>query len=102
MSEPATKADLEKAIAGAINELKEHVDNRTKELKEYIDERTHDAETRLLRGFVDYSSSSDVRIRKLERETQTFDSTTTERLGELERRVTALDIRVLRLENGSK
>ena len=51
MSEPITKADLERAIARAI-----------KELKEYTDERTHDAETRLLRGFVNYSSSSDVRI----------------------------------------
>ena len=55
-NEPITKADLAAAI---------------QELKEYIDERTHDAETRLLRAFVDYSASSDVRVRKLEADTHT-------------------------------
>jgi hypothetical protein len=106
---PVTKADLKAAIDAAVHEikeyvdvrtreLKEYVDARTRELKEYLDERTHDAETRLLRAFVDYSAGSDVRLRKLERETHTLDTTTTERLGELERRVTDLDVRVLTLE----
>ncbi len=42
---PVTKADLKAA---------------TQDIKEYVDERTHDAETRLLRAFVDYSARSDV------------------------------------------
>ena len=106
---PITKADLKTAIDAAVHEIKEYVDQRTHEIKEYVDqrtheikeyvdERTHDAETRLLRAFVDYSAGSDVRLRKLEREAHTLNATTTERLGELERRVTDLDVRVLRLE----
>jgi len=95
---PVTKADLKAAIDAALQEIKEYVNQRTQEIKEYLDERTHDAETRLLRAFVDYSAGSDVRLRKLERETHTLDTTTTERLGELERRVTDLDVRVLTLE----
>ncbi len=91
---PVTKADLK----AAIQEIKEYVDERTQQIKEYVDERTHDAETRLLRAFVDYSARSDVRVRKLEREAHTLNATTTERLGELERRVTDLDVRVLTLE----
>jgi hypothetical protein len=84
---PVTKADLKAAIDSAVQDI-----------KQYVDERTHDAETRLLRAFVDYSAGSDVRLRKLEREAHTLNATTTERLGELERRVTDLDIRILDLE----
>jgi hypothetical protein len=87
---PVTKADLKAAVDSAVQDI-----------KQYVDERTHDAETRLLRPFVDYSAGSDVRLRKLEREAHTLNATTTERLGELERRVTDLDIRILDLERGS-
>ena len=84
---PVTKTDLKAAIDSAVQDI-----------KQYVDERTHDAETRLLRAFVDYSTGSDVRLRKLEREAHTLNATTTERLGEPECRVTDLDIRILDLE----
>ena len=103
-----TKADLRAAtqeikeyVDGRTQEIKEYVDQQTQEIKEYVDERTHDAETRLLRGFADYSAGSDVRLRKMERESHTLNATTTERLGELERRMTELDVRVMHLEAGN-
>ena len=89
--QPVTRADL----AGAVQELRADLAGAVQQLKEYIDERTHDAETRLLRAFVDYGASSDMRMRKLE----AGDANATQRLGELERRVTDLDIRVLKLES---
>jgi hypothetical protein len=67
-------------------------------LKEYIDERTHDAETRLLRSFSDYNVSADTRFRKLEADASNTDVNATKRLGELERRLTEMDIRLLKLE----
>jgi hypothetical protein len=46
-----TKADLE----SALHALEQRLEKRFGQLQEYIDERTHDAETRLLRAFGDYS-----------------------------------------------
>jgi DNA-directed RNA polymerase specialized sigma subunit len=77
---------------------KQWLERQLKKLKEYIDDRTHDAETRLLRAFSDYNIASDVRMRKLEADTSNIDASTTKRLGELERRVTEMDIRIIRLE----
>jgi len=85
--EPVTKGDLTAAI---------------QELKEYIDERTHDAETRLLRAFADYQTASNIRLRKLESEGRVLNRTTSDRLSELERRVSEIDIRVLNLESKSE
>jgi hypothetical protein len=86
------------------DEDKQWLDDRFKSfeqhMKQYIGERTHDAETRLLRAFADYNVASDVRMRRLEADTSNIDASTTKRLGELERRVTELDIRLIRLEGG--
>lgn len=81
--QPASKADL----AGAV-----------KELREYIDERTRDLQTELLRAFVDYNSSAGIRFQKLEADTTNIDSSTTKRLGELERQMTDFRLRLIALE----
>jgi uncharacterized protein YceH (UPF0502 family) len=82
-NEPASKSDLQAAVL---------------ELKEYIDERTHDAETRLLRAFSDYNNSASVRFRKIEADTSNIDTSTTLRLGELERQMAELKVRLITLE----
>ena len=84
---PATKSDLQTAIQTAV-----------KELKEYIDERTHDAETRLLRAFHDYKNSAGIRFRKMEADVSNIDASTSQRLGELERQMTEIKIRLIALE----
>jgi hypothetical protein len=88
---------LEKTISERLDKT---LSTQLEKLKEYIDERTHDAETRLLCAFADYNVSADTRFRKLEADTSNIDTSATKRLGELERRLTELDIRVLKLEGG--
>lgn len=67
-------------------------------MKEYMDERTHDAETRLLRAFSDYNTSSNVRFRKLEADASNLNTSSTLRLGELERQMAELQAKVILLE----
>ncbi len=67
-------------------------------LEERIDERTHDIETRLLRAFADYNNSLSIRFRKLEADHSNLDTSSTLRLGELERVVTELQAKVILLE----
>lgn len=81
--QPASKSDLQAAV---------------QQLKEYIDERTHDAETRLLRAFSDYNNSASIRFRKIEADTSNIDTSTTLRIGELERQLAELKIRLIALE----
>ena len=94
-----TKADL----SAAIRELKEYVDGLIRasdtSIREYIDERTHDAETRLLRGFADYNAAVNVRFRKLEADTSNIDTSTTQRLGEIERQLAEFQARIIVLES---
>lgn len=82
-NQAVTKADLSNAV---------------KELREYIDERTRDLQTELLRAFADYTHSTGIRFAKLEADTSNIDSSTTKRLGELERQMNDLRIRLIALE----
>lgn len=97
-----TKADLAEVRdvllqrIGELSTLLAQVDNN---LREYIDQRTYDAETRLLRGFADYNAAADIRMRKLEADMSNVDTSATQRLAELERRLTDLEIRVMRQES---
>lgn len=74
------------------------VDSLKAGLVEHIDERTHDAETRLLRAFADYNTAADTRFRKLEADASNLNTSSTIRLGELERQVTELQAKVIRIE----
>jgi hypothetical protein len=82
-NQPASKADLINAV---------------KELREYIDERTRDLQTELLRAFADYNGSAGIRFAKLEADSTNIDSSTTKRLGELERQITDFRLRLIALE----
>ncbi len=84
---PVTKAELQITLQSAIREL-----------KEYIDERTRDLQTELLRAFSDYNGSANIRFRKLEADTSNIDTSTTQRLGELERQVADFKLRLIALE----
>jgi hypothetical protein len=93
---------LKEYIDERLNGLKENIDERLNGLKEYIDERTHDAETRLLRGFADYNAIANVRFRKLEADASNLDTSSTLRLGELERQVADLHAKVISLEGRAR
>ncbi|MDQ2843934.1 MAG: hypothetical protein M3Y72_23430 [Acidobacteriota bacterium] len=84
---------------GALEGKVEELQGQLQGLRDYIDERTHDAETRLLRAFADYNENAAVRFRKLEADTSNINTSTTVRLGELEKQVTELHIRIMRLES---
>jgi len=93
------------SLNGRVDTLKEDVgslngrfDTLKAALEEHIDERTHDIETRLLRAFSDYNTSSGIRFRKLEADHSNLDTSSTMRLGELERVVTELQAKVILLE----
>ncbi len=83
-----SKDDLTTALQTAVQEI-----------KEYVDKRTYDAETRLLTAFADYNGASNIRFRKIEADVNNTDASSTQRLGELERRVADLEIRLLRQED---
>ena len=89
-------------IAGQLGTLKtnflERLDSLKTELLEHIDERTHDVETRLLRAFADYNTNADTRFRKLEADASNLNTSSTIRLGELERQVTELQAKLILIE----
>jgi phosphopantetheine adenylyltransferase len=63
--QPLTRAEFLEAMSQLREQLRNDIDERFQSLKEYVDERTHDAETRLLRGFADFSTSYEIRMRKM-------------------------------------
>lgn len=110
--QPLTKADL----IEAIGQLRKHFDERLESfderlqsfdqrlqslderlgaLKEYIDERTHDAETRLLRGFADFASTYEVRMRKMSADVGNLNTATDSRLTIVEERLAAVERKLL-------
>jgi hypothetical protein len=78
--------------------LIEHIDSLKTSLIEHIDERTHDVETRLLRAFADYNTAADTRFRKLEADASNLNTSSTIRLGELERQMSELQAKVILIE----
>jgi hypothetical protein len=78
--DPATRQDLFEAV---------------KQIKEYVDERVHDAETRLLRAFSDYQAAHEVRFRKMKVDVGNIDTSTDQRLVQLEERVLEMDKRLI-------
>jgi hypothetical protein len=86
--EAVTKADLAKAL-----------EEQTATLMAKIAELIYDSETRLLRGFADYQSNTNIRFRKLESDVSNIDTSSTLRLGKLEEKITDLEIRILKLED---
>ncbi len=99
---PVTKADLAAALTQAVTQIREYVDERTgsleTHLREYIDERSRDLQTELLRAFLDYNNSANIRFRKLEADVSNIDTSATQRLGELERQMADLKVRLINLE----
>jgi len=51
---PVTKADLQAALASAVDEI-----------KSYVREQVFDAETKLLRAYSDHNTATTIRFRKL-------------------------------------
>lgn len=89
---------LESKLTQSFTQMREYLDGRLDQMKEYIDERTHDAETRLLRGFADYNTSSSIRFQKLEADASNLNTSSTQRLGELERQLASLHAKVILIE----
>jgi hypothetical protein len=102
MDEPVTKAELKTALDALETRITARLDQMVATLREYIDERTHDAETRLLRGFSDYNTASNIRMRKLEADVSNVNESSTKRLGAVEEKLTDIEIRLMRLESGAE
>jgi hypothetical protein len=92
--QPLTKAEF----LEAMTQLRDYVDERFQTLKEYVDERTHDAETRLLRGFANYASTYELRMKKLSADVSNINTATDTRLAIIEERLAEVERKVL--ENG--
>ncbi len=88
---PLTKADLNNALSVALSAA---VD----EIKSYVREQVFDAETKLLRAFADYNTSTTIRFRKLEADVSNTDAAGTQRLSLVETKLTDLEIRMIKLE----
>ncbi len=86
-NQAVTKTDLDQPIAAAVQKL-----------TEYIDERTRSVQTELLRAFADYTHSTGLRFSKLETDIININSSTTKRLGELERQLIDLRLRLIAVE----
>jgi chromosome segregation ATPase len=93
----AVKADVT-AVKGDFSSLRQELLQGFDKMREYIDERTRDMQTELLRGFADYSQAANIRFLKLEADTSNINTSTSQRLGELEKQMTELRARVMSLE----
>ncbi|MGH9584136.1 MAG: hypothetical protein ACRD4O_14505 [Bryobacteraceae bacterium] len=92
---PVTRGELKTELATALGASEKRVVER---IIEYAGERTRDLQTELLRAFADYSNSANVRFRKLEADSSNIDTSTTQRLGEIERQMTDFKLRLIALE----
>jgi hypothetical protein len=79
--------------------LEKALDAQSEKLLSKIRELIYDSENRLLRAFAGYSSSANIRFRKLESDLSNTDTSSTLRLGKLEEKITDLEIRLLKLED---
>jgi hypothetical protein len=81
---PVTKAVLEPALKDIVDKIAGVI---------------YDAETRLLRAFTDNHTNANIRFRKLESDVSNIDASSATRLGNLEAKVTDLEIRLMKLED---
>jgi hypothetical protein len=88
---PLTKAEF----LEAMGQLRHEMEERFQSLREYLDERTHDAETRLLRGFADFASTYEVRMRKMNADMGNLNTATDTRLAIVEERLAAVERKLL-------
>ena len=87
------------ATLGNLNELEQRIDQKMDGMEQRIDqkmdslehriidkltERMRDMQTELLRGFSEYSKSSDLRLRKIEADAGNLNEAATRRLAALE------------------
>jgi hypothetical protein len=79
----------------AMSQLRTDIGERFQSLKEYVDERTHDAETRLLRGFADFSSTYEIRMRKMNADMGNLNTAADSRLAIVEDRLAAVERKLL-------
>jgi hypothetical protein len=96
--QPLTKAEF----LEAMGQLRSYIDGglqslheRLQSLKEYVDKRTHDAETRLLRGFADFASTYEIRMRKMNADSGNLNTATDTRLAIVEDRLAAVERKLL-------
>jgi hypothetical protein len=94
-SAPVTRADLQELRGGLVKEIGEFIDTRIRQSEERFAERLHDAETRLLKAFYQYQEHSDVRMRKMSADLSNMDTASDLRLNNLERRVIAIERKIL-------
>lgn len=86
-------------VLARIEALQTEMSDRFQQVHEYIDERTRDMQTELLRGFASFNNAANIRFLKLEADTSNINSSTSQRLGELEKIVTELRARIMLLES---
>ena len=95
---PITKADLDALSTSLTAAFTTAIASAVEEIKSYVREQVFDAETKLLRAFADYNTSTTIRFRKLEADVSNTDTAGTQRLALVESKLTDLEIRMIRLE----
>jgi methylphosphotriester-DNA--protein-cysteine methyltransferase len=96
---PVTRSELRAELDALKTEFREQLQETVTQIRDYIDERTRDMQTELLRGFAGFVDSVSIRFRKLEADLSNVDAGATQRLGQIERQMADLTMRVMSLES---
>jgi hypothetical protein len=99
MSEPITKNDLNQALEEFETRILKAVFAAMAQQKDELIQRMDDIETRMLRGFSDFAFANGERLKKMETNISTLDTTSTARLGEIERQLNDYRIRLMTVES---
>jgi len=84
------RTEFQRDLAG----LEERLDKKSAESEDRIVTVMREIETKLLRGFFDYSESTDLRLRKLKADVGNIDVVTEQRVDRLEHRIRLIEHRL--------
>ncbi len=86
---------MEHRIDQKLDSMEHKIDGMEQRLIDKLTEHMRDMQTELLRGFSDYSRSSDIRLRKIEVDAGNLDEASTRRLAALEMQMQEVRAKIL-------
>ena len=86
---------MEHRIDQKLDSMDHKIDGMEQRLVDKLTEHMRDMQTELLRGFSDYSRSSDIRLRKIEVDAGNLDEASTRRLAALEMQMQEVRAKIL-------
>jgi hypothetical protein len=93
--QPITRAVLAEALASQKQELLDALHTTKDEILNTVQEYVRDVQTEILRAFLPYQEGQTIRLRAMEARVSNVDTTITERMAVVERRLAEIEKKLL-------